>query len=178
MPKTVKGADRTVNGWMLTPTSIPPMELKTERFGKVLQTEGIVVPGSFPAEKTNLRFPANTVATVLLDQTYLTNAYPTLVFSGGKGASISLEYAEALFTKYPAKGNRNETGGKQMIGRKDSILSDGSAAQIFTTLSFRTYRFVQVTVRTQAEPLVLEDIYGTFTGYPFQFERNPRIGAP
>ncbi len=178
VPKTVKGPYGTVNGWMLTPSSIPQMEMKPERFGKVLRADGVVVPGDFPIEKKSLTFPANTVATILLDQTCLTNAYPTLVFSGGKGASISLEYAEALFTKYPAKGNRNETAGKQMIGRKDSILSDGSAAQIFTTLSFRTYRFVQVTVRTQAEPLVLDDIYGTFTGYPFQFNATLESERP
>ncbi|MCC6283434.1 MAG: alpha-L-rhamnosidase N-terminal domain-containing protein [Saprospiraceae bacterium] len=168
-PKNLKGPYGTPTGWMLMPSSIPQMEMKPERFGKVLESGGIAIPGTFPTEKTSLTIPAHTLTTIVLDQTYLTNAYPTLVFSGGKSAAISLTYAEALFTQYPAKGKRNETAGKHFLGRKDSIVSDGSAGQVFTTLAFRTYRFVQLTLRTENEPLVLEDIYGTFTGYPFQF---------
>ena len=58
--------------------------------------------------------------------------------------------------------------GKEFIGRVDSIISDGSKNQGFTTLNWRTYRYVQVSITTQNTPLVLDDIYGTFTGYPFQ----------
>ena len=168
-PKNILGAYGTPSGWLLVPSVLPQMELKEERFQKVVLSKGVETPSVFPSKKASLTIPANTVATILLDQTYLTNAYPTLIFSGGKEGTISLMYAEALFTKYPAKGNRNEVEGKQILGRKDSLISDGTKGQTFTALAFRTYRYVQLRVVTKGEPLVIDDIYGTFTGYPFQY---------
>ena len=175
-PKNILGGYGTPSGWLLVPSTLPQMELKEERFKKVVQSTGIVPPSVFPSKKANLTIPTNTVATILLDQTYLTNAYPTLIFSGGKDGTISLMYAEALFTKYPAKGNRNEVEGKQLLGRKDSLISDGSNGQTFTALAFRTYRYVQLRVTTKGEPLVIDDIYSTFTGYPFQYNAELKSG--
>jgi alpha-L-rhamnosidase len=178
VPKNVLGAYGSPNGWMLVPSAIPQMEMKQERFGKVLKTNSVEVPKSFPTEKVSVTIPANTVATILLDQNYLTNAYPTLVFSGGTEGGISLMYAEALYTKFPAKGNRNDVEGKQFLGRKDSILSDGSKGQTFTALTYRTYRYVQITVKTKNEPLVIDDIYGSFTGYPFKMNAKLETNSP
>jgi alpha-L-rhamnosidase len=161
------------NGWLLVPSILPQMELKQQRLVQLRKAEGVVVPASFPVTKTTITIPPNTKATLLLDQSFLTNAYPTLVFSGGKNSAITLGYAEALFTEYPQKNNRNEIEGKKLIGRKDSILSDGSEHQEFTALSWRTYRYLQINVTTKETPLLLEDIYGTFIGYPFQF--NARL---
>jgi len=168
VPKNVQGPYGSPNGWMLVPSPLPQMELKQERFGKVVRAAGIDAPTGFPFETGKMSIPARSKVTLLLDQAYLTNAYPTLAFSGGKNATISLCYAEALFTRYPEKGNRNETEGKQMIGRKDSLLSDGSSGQIFTTLAFRTFRYVELSIETKEEPLSIDDLYSTFTGYPFQ----------
>jgi alpha-L-rhamnosidase len=168
-PKNIIGAFGTPHGWMLVPSGIPQMELTQQRLMQVRKAEGVSVPSSFPEHKTSVTVPANTVATILLDQTFLTNAYPTLIFSGGKNGAVSLNYSEALFTKYPAKGNRNEINGKVFMGRKDSIISDGSKAQAFTSLYFRTYRYIQLRITTKEEPLVIDDLYGTFTGYPFRY---------
>jgi alpha-L-rhamnosidase len=169
VPKHIIGGYGSPNGWMLTPSAIPPMELKKERLLKLRMAEGIVVPASFPATPTAITIPANTTATLILDQTYLTNAYATMIISGGKAASVFLGYAEALFTKYPAKEDRDDIDGKKFLGRKDIIISDGSKGQTFTSLSFRTYRYIELVVTTKNDPLVIEDLYGTFTGYPFQF---------
>lgn len=167
-PKEFVGGFGMVGGWLLVKSTLPQMELTVQRFLQLRQVQGISVPTSFPASKIPLTIPANTVVKLVLDQTFLTNAYPTLVFSGGNEASLAIKYQESLYTKYPLKGNRNEVEGKEFIGRGDSIISDGSKNQSFTTLNWRTYRYVQLTVATQNTPLVLEDIYGTFTGYPFQ----------
>ena len=177
-PKQVKGQYGIISNWLLVPSSLPQMELKQQRLLQVRKAESVTVPASFPATKTTLTIPANTTATLLLDQTFLTNAYPTLIFSGGKDGVISVTYQEALFTKYPEKGNRNETEGKTLIGRVDSILSDGTANQQFTTLNWRTYRYVQLRIATKETPLMLEDIYGTFTGYPFQFNAKLETDNP
>lgn len=173
VPKNILGAFGTMSGWMLVPSIIPQMELKDERLLKIVSNVGgVSIPAGFPAQKSNVVVPANATLKLILDQTYLTNAYPNVEFSGGKGSSISMTYAEALYTKYPAKGNRNETQGKELLGRKDSLISDGSSNQKFVSLTYRTYRYLQLTITTQNEPLTINDIYGTFTGYPFQMNAN------
>lgn len=159
--------------WMLVPSSIPQMEMTYQRIPLVRKATGITLPANFPASKTQVTIPANTTVSFLLDQTYLTNAYICLQFSQGKGAGISMRYAEALYDNLKEhgdrKGNRNDVEGKDFNGRKDSLISDGSAGQSFTTLNCRNFRYIQVIVHTQSEPLVMDDLYGIFTGYPFTF---------
>jgi alpha-L-rhamnosidase len=171
VPKNIIGAYGTVSGWMLVPSIIPQMELTNERLKKVVNKQGnVVIAEGFPYKKINQVIPANSNVTVILDQTYLTNAYPNIQYSAGKDAIIRLSYAEALFTNFPAKGNRNEIQDKTFFGRMDSIISDGSSNQIFTSLTYRTYRYLQLKIKTQNEPLTIHDLYGTFTGYPFQLK--------
>ena len=179
VPKNVLGAFGTMSGWMLVPSIIPQMELKDKRLVKVVKSEGIAgLSADFPAKKSDVVIPANSKVNIILDQSYLTNSYPNIEFSGGKSATISLRYAEALFTKTGGKGNRNETEGKNFIGRADSLISDGSQSQKFTSLTYRTYRFLQMTISTQNEPLTINDIYGTFTGYPFKMNANLVVNQP
>lgn len=159
-------------GWSLVPSPIPSAEMTYQRIPSLRKATGMNMPKGFPATRTAFTIPAHTTVTLLLDQTFLTNAYPTLVFSGGKDAGISLRYAESLFYNIAKfgmrKGNRNEVEGKDFSGREDSLISNGNKNQSFTTLNFRTYRYIQLLLHTQDEPLVINDIYGTFTGYPFQ----------
>lgn len=171
-PKQKLGFGETAN-WRLLPSPLPQMERRDERLHAVRKSEGVQVTDQFLSGHAPVTIPAHTKATILLDQSYLTNAYPSLTFSGGKGGSITLCYGESLFSRDNIKGNRNEVEGKFMRGRKDSLLADGSAHQSFTSLSWRTYRYLQLSVTTGNDPLVLEDIYGTFTGYPF--ERKARL---
>lgn len=153
--------------WTIRQSLLPAQELTYQRLKTVRKTEGITVPSSFPSEKISIQVPSNTTATILLDQEFLTNAFPTLVFSGGEKSTITLTWAEALYDG-PKKDNRNVTEGKTMVGRKDIIISDGTTNQTFTSLTYRTYRYVELKIETKNTPLVIEDLYGTFTGYPFQ----------
>ena len=81
---------------------------------------------------------------MLMDQDYLTTAYPELLVSGGKGSSIHLEYAEAMFRKdiksgdlSARKGNRNEIENSEMIGFEDLFLPDGGNKRLFRPLWFK-----------------------------------------
>ena len=170
LPKNIMGGYGTIDGWMLVPSGIPPMELKEQRLNKVRKADAVLIPAGFPATKGSIYITPHTSATILLDQSFLTNAYPTLIFSGGKNAEISLSYTEALFSEHPAKGNRNEVEGKTFMGRTDNIISDGSGGQVFTSLWWRTYRYIELKITTKYEPLTIDDIYGTFTGYPFEYK--------
>ncbi|WP_346857673.1 alpha-L-rhamnosidase N-terminal domain-containing protein [uncultured Draconibacterium sp.] len=165
----------TRGGWTLTPSIIPQMEMTYQRLVATRKAEGVSVPKNFPAEKVAFEVPANATAKILLDQEVYTNAYPTLVFSGGDKSTIVITYSEGLYDSEGAKNNRNEIEGKSISGRTDTIISDGSPNQIFTALNWRTYRYIELKVETKDSPLIIEDFYGTFTGYPF--EMNAKINA-
>lgn len=152
--------------WQLVPSALPQTELSKQRIARV-RLSNMKLPKNFPAEKTNVTIPANTNARLLLDNNVETNAYLSLVFSRGNDATISVKYQESLYNTPSSKGNRNDVAGKFIAGRKDSIISNGKDCQNFTTLFWRTYRYIQIDVCTKKEPLVINDIYGTFTGFPF-----------
>ena len=156
------------DGWNLVPSILPQMELTKDRLVKVSRSEGVDVPASFLQNPTSINIASNSQAKILFDQTYLTNAYFTLKFSGGKNSIITISYAEGLFDSEGAKGNRDVIEGKTIMGRRDSIISGGTSGQEFTSLAYRTYRYVQLDIQTKDEPLTINDIYGTFIGYPFQ----------
>lgn len=159
------------DGWHLVPATLPAREMTYQRIPVLRSAVGMQAPPAFPGTKAPVTVPANSLVTLLLDQTYETNAYVTINFSGGKGAAMSLGYAESMYEKGSQgrrKGNRNDVDGKEFVGRIDSLISNGRDNQSFTTLNFRTYRYMRLIVRTQDQPLVINDLYGTFTAYPFK----------
>ncbi len=103
--------------YMLVSRPIPALEQTPRRLSRVRLTEAVTAPASFPGRPADVTVPANTKARLLLDQDFLTSGYPELVVSGGKGSTIRMGYAEALFIpKTRDKGNRNEVAGKEFIG--------------------------------------------------------------
>jgi alpha-L-rhamnosidase len=152
----------------LTPRTIPMMEEKPERIPTVVRASGINVDGKFLTGKSPLIIPANTHAVILLDQSHLTTAYPEIILSGGRGSSVDISYAEALYDEKGQKGNRNETENKKLFGYHDVFMPDGGEKRLFRPLWYRTFRFVELTIRTARQPLIINDFYGIFTGYPFE----------
>ncbi len=162
------------NRWMLIPREIPLEEQLATRLLKVRRSEGVQASDEFLSGEQPLNVPVHTRASLLLDQTYLTTAYPELTVSGGKSAKINLRYSETLFiTKGPHgiplnKGNRNDIEGKQFYGASDTYLPDGGPHRMYRPLYWRTYRYIQLNVETADEPLIVEDLQGVFTAYPFE----------
>ena len=154
--------------WWLVPRNIPFLEEVPQRLAAVRRAQGIEVPPGFLDGRAPLTIPAGTRATILFDQSFETNAYPRLRVSGGKGASVRLIYCEALVDGRGAKGNRNDIDGREAAGASDVFLPDGGAGRWFAPLWFRTYRYVEMTIETAAEPLTVGDFHGEFTGYPFR----------
>jgi hypothetical protein len=155
-----------IDHW-LKPRNIPLMEETEDRFSTVRRSDGVAVPEGFLHGSAPLVVPANTQATLLLDHGAETNAFPKLNVSGGKGSHVRFVYAEALVDGNGQKGNRSEVENRTIDGLFDEFLPDGGDDREFTTLDFRTYRYVQVEIETTGEPLRINDCYGTFTGYPF-----------
>ena len=180
-----KGVFNWTLGWMLVPRNIPQMEVTEQRLQKVRSANGITITDDFLRGNKNFTVPANTKISVLLDQNFLTTAYPVFKFSNGNNAKIDLSYAEGLYKdegtatdwrEQNQKGNRNEIEGKRFVGLTDELISDGSNDQSFTSLMWRTFRYLKLDIETKDEPLTVKDLYGLYEGYPFKmnaaFESN------
>lgn len=173
-----RGQQDAPSRWMLVPRSIPMGEETKQPIPALRRVEGLsgVNPGDlqFP-----LRIPAGTHSVLLLDQKELTTAFPVLTVQGGRGAKLKLRYSEGLFETKPPKlkGNRDVVEGKVSRGYADTYVADGSK-RIYRTLFWRTFRYLQLEVETGSEPLVLEDLHGIYTGYPFEVRAKFEGGTP
>lgn len=159
---------------LLQPSILEQIEFKETRIKQVRRDGGLNIPSGFPSQPTALRIPANQSVDILLDNEVLTNAYLNLLFSKGQQASIQITYAETLYDDQNGskKSNRNEVEGKYLLGRTDEVISNGKENQSYTTLSWRTYRYVNLHITTKDEPLVINDICGTFVGYPLKMKAS------
>jgi hypothetical protein len=153
------------NRWMLVERTIPMPEYRPERPARVLGANAKLIP-------------ARSRVTVLLDQEYLTTGYPELTLSGGKGATVSIRYAESLYLAGTRnKGNRGDVANKEFVGYQDVFLPDGGARRTYRPLWWRTWRYLQLTVTTQDEPLTIDQLGAQYSAYPFvrtaHFEGGP-----
>ena len=155
--------------WGLIPRTIPFMEYRFQRIKEVERVEHIQVGKDFLEGRAPLKIPAGREVTILLDQAFLTTAYPEILVSGGKGSIIEISYAEALVDESGIKGNRNQTNGKVMPEYySDTFRPDGGEDRHFQPLWFRTFRYMEITIETKENPLIIEDLYAYYTSYPFE----------
>jgi alpha-L-rhamnosidase len=158
----------TDNLWTLVPRNIPPMEETKQRIIAVRRAEGIKTDARFLTGKHQLTIPPHQKVSILLDQTFNTVAYPELLVSKGKGAMIKMTYAEALVDQNGNKKNRNEIEQMHIQGNYDVFIADGGEKRNFRPLWLRTYRYMQLDITTTDEALIINDLYGMYTGYPFE----------
>jgi len=164
--------------WNLVPRMIPPMEKTLEAPFVIRRSAGIEIGPDYLWENQPLTVPANSRISILCDRTHLTAAYPELRVSGGKGSKISLTYAEALFDKQRQKSHRDKIDGMTVLGYSDRFLPDGGEDRLFTTLWFRTYRYIRLEVETADDPLRILPLKSRFVGYPFREEASFKSDDP
>jgi alpha-L-rhamnosidase len=169
---TIRGSVLQENNWQLVRDPLPPMELTYTSAGRVARTVGLdsgaasALPNG--ADKIAFHVPVNSKVTVLLDASHLTTAYPEVTLEGGRDATVRLTYAEALVDAKGEKGNRNEIAGKHIEGIFDEFIADGTAGRIYSPLGWKTWRYLQIDVTTQGQPLDVRKIGAWFTAYPFE----------
>ena len=153
--------------WELVPRTIPMMELSEENQAILRRFDDKITRLRFD-QKLPLTIPAHTKVKMLLDQTHLINAYPQLTVNGGKGCLIRMEYAESLIDSNGQKGNRSVIENKTISGYYDEFIPDGEGNRTFTTLWFRTWRYLEVTIQTGNSPLTIEGFKAIRRCYPFK----------
>ncbi|MCF3111313.1 alpha-L-rhamnosidase N-terminal domain-containing protein [Niabella sp. CC-SYL272] len=152
----------------LTPRPIPLMAAWMEVPMKIRRSTGMDLKGNFISDRQDLKIPAHSKVSILLDQTYLTNAYPALTVSKGSQSKIVVTYSEAMYLDDRSKGNRNETDGKHIRGFVDVFYPEGGNKRVYSPLWFRTFRYIQLDIETTTQELILHSFDREFTGYPFK----------
>ncbi|MFN8254405.1 MAG: alpha-L-rhamnosidase C-terminal domain-containing protein [Bacteroidales bacterium] len=164
-------------GKMLLPRRTGLLEETRVNFTKISRMSGIEKSENFIHNKGVLVIPANTKLSFLVDQTYETMGYPEMTVSGGKNAWIQVMYAENLIVKNKSpKGNRNAIEGKYLVGIKDVFIPDGGKNRLFKPTYIRSFRFIQVDIQTDAEPLTIEKYEHVSCNAPLQLKAKFETG--
>lgn len=154
------GGDRT-GDWQTYPSQIKDQLHRRISLGRS-------VLGAF---NTPMTIAPNTVVTNIFDLGEYRSAYPYLVISGGRGATVVWRWAESLVD--PANGfkyNRNDWKGKKFEGFGDTFISDGRKRAEFSSSWFRCGRWCQIVIETKDEPLAIDDISLIESRYPLECE--------
>ena len=89
--------------------------------------------------------------------------------SGGCGAKITIEFAEALYSDTD-KGIRSDIKNKEFRGIGDEYIADGSTL-ILTPLWWLSGRYIRIAVRTKNEPLAIQSFAIKETHYPIVYDK-------
>ncbi|HCD34227.1 MAG TPA: hypothetical protein DER01_17580, partial [Phycisphaerales bacterium] len=153
--------------WLLVPSVIPQPELGQQMFLQVVRHsdnatrsdwEGLIFEGK------PVTVPANTSLRVIFDQGQLTTAYPQISFTDGKDASIRMVYAEA-FSKDWQKTIRDQAEGQFVEGHSDVVIAGGKTA-FYSPMRWQTFRYVELYIDTQDQPLTIKQFDSLFHAYP------------
>jgi hypothetical protein len=126
-----------------------------------------------------LTIPPYSHVSVTLDAEEEMTAYLHLALASGKGSSIMLLYAEAYVLdgfegpeQIPIKGDRTDAKQGHLIGYTDTYRAGGYGSvtnpEVYEPYWFRTFRFVQLTIETGEDPLLLVGLKYEETGYPLE----------
>lgn len=153
------------SSWALVPDPLPQMEYSPTSVGHVVRTD-LPSASAFPGSPVSI--PPRTSATILIDRDAVTTAFPELTVSGGKGAEVTLRYAESLYDEKHGRYNRNSVARLQLLTPiRDEFIPDGAENRTFSTLFWRTWRYLELKVKTADQPLQLDSMRAYFSAYPF-----------
>ena len=155
-----EGIPMILRGENLLPRPIPFMEQKPH---------GFTLPLCTVAAHSEERF--------VLDAGEEMTAFLTLALSGGKGAVIELLQSEC-YVMPEGKGNRLDHANGHLEGYTDSYTVAGFDREVYEPFWFRTFRFLQVTIRTAEEPLELKALRYDETGYPLAVKTSVTTSDP
>lgn len=170
--------------------TIPYMKRETGRFARVCawrkgESKSTDWEELFAGTGT-VRIPAESEWIVELDAGEEMTAYLHLGMAGGAGAQVKLLYAESYVqrdrTQRIFKADREDSVHGILEGYSDSYRAAGIGTEEepeeYEPFWFRTFRFVQVTVKTGSEPLILRRLDYEETGYPLEIKSKINTSDP
>lgn len=116
--------------------------------------------------------PANTALRIIVDLNDYFCLYPELTLSKGKESKLRINWSEALYDKNGDKAGRDSMEGKYFAGLGNSYFPDGGELRKYNTLWWHAGRFMEIIIKTQEEPLIIENINLVQVHYPFVFESS------
>lgn len=142
--------------WLLEPRTTAKQRRSPQSFKTLRESStGIGLPKGWYLGRQSIRLAPNGEYRFLLDMGEVTFGFPTLWWSGGKGATITYTWAENLFNQDRTKAHRNDVAGKLVKGYFDTILSDGTQDRRYTPSWYRAFRYLEIKVTTAEEELLL-----------------------
>ena len=98
--------------------------------------------------------------------------FPVLACSGGRGAEVSVRWAEALYLDrdFRKKGNRKEFRNRYFTGHSDTLLCGGGENQVLYAPWYRAGVFVELLIQTADEPLTVRKFGLREFRYPMSLE--------
>ncbi len=157
---TEKEIPSPLRGELLLPRPIPFMTLTPHAFTLPLHTV---------AAHSEIQF--------VLDAGEEMTAFLRLSVSGGKGATVELLQSECYVTE-EGKRNRLDAVKGHLEGYRDYYTVSGLDKEDYESFWFRTFRFLQVTIRTADEPLQLNALEYEETGYPLNAKTSVTTSDP
>lgn len=173
--------------WNLHPRTIPALKADKHDLGQCrrIVAEGIsaqddilqkqitlLAQSSLSKTAKAVTIPAHSRYKILLDNQNLVVGYPTILVSGGKGASICLTYQEALQSNEDvrSKGNRNEIDNRVLVGITDRFRLQGKDNVILEPFWWRCWRYMELDIETSDQALELNALTYRSTGYPLELK--------
>lgn len=152
--------------WKLKERTLPPLTNTERRYVRVMRS-------SCDAEALlsgdGVTFAPNSTHYVEVDAGVHYTGTPHIGLCGGRGAKISLTYAESYVFKDGwriTKKQRDDTDGI-IFGMTDELICDGEG-HTYEPFWFRTFRFVRIEVTTADEPVTLSELSFFENKYPLE----------
>lgn len=155
----------------------PAVDLPFDSLPEILRPENleprdipfaVKIPHAF--DLPVMEIPAHSEKTFVLDAGEEMCAYLSLALAGGEGSSLDILYSEC-YTGDGFRTHREDAAHGHLKGYHDRYQVSGSADEVFQPFWFRTFRFIQVRIRTAGAPLLLRSFTYEETGYPLKAKK-------
>jgi len=155
------------DGWLLYERPIKNRIEKKEEFNVFYNLDGLNKIRTLK----NFKIPAHQKTNILIDNEVMTIGFPEMILTGGKNSHIKVSYAETLFhSDRVGKDDRSKIEGNQLIGYSDIFIPEGGKRRLYRPNWFRSFRYIQIDILTEDEPLEIVDYYNQKSEYPIELK--------
>lgn len=151
--------------WMMAPRQIPLLTRESKKLKRVARTRPPLNTDGFIQSNDPITIPPHREVEILFDNGLLGHGYPELTVSQGRGSRIKMRYAEKFLLPDRVQAHRDLLQ-EQLVGIHDEFIPDGGDGRRFRPLWTRTFRWLQLEIKTGEEPLVLDGLGYQSVHYP------------